>query len=307
MFTTPILFIVFNRPSTTKQVFDRIRLIKPKYLYVAADGPRVNNSSDIQNCNQVKSIINEIDWDCELKTLYRDENLGCGKGVSQAISWFFNQVEYGIILEDDCLPDISFFQFAQEMLIKYENNQHIMIVAGTNPIADKFPMKTSYTFGYTAGIWGWASWKRAWNYYNYTIPEWSNPEVQAQFINFTNNPIWENQFIDGLNKVNKGLLDTWDYQWLFYRMVNNGMGIIPKTNLISNIGFGSLATHTFEENHEMANKSTNSLTFPLIHPNYIIPNNNYDSFLINYFSELNKIVWYKSIYYKFLTLLKSLK
>ena len=304
MFQTPILFIVFNRPSTTQIVFDRIKSIKPKQLFIAADGPRLNHPSDHQNCEEVKSIVQQIDWDCELKTLFRETNLGCGEAPASAISWFFEQVEYGIILEDDCLPDQTFFPFAEEMLIKYQNQPHVMIVAGTNPINDKFPILNSYTFGYSAGIWGWATWKRAWKSYNFNVPEWGNPHTKQQFEDFFTNKKIFNSLKNGLHLVHNQQLDAWDYQWAFYRTMNNGLGIIPQHNLISNIGFGSIATHTFEENHPSSNRPTQPLQFPLNHPPFITPNFNYDYALEQYFSNLNKIPLHKSVYYKFLTILK---
>ena len=172
LFDTPILFIIFNRPDTTQVVFNRIKEIKPKYLFIAADGPRLNVSDEVEKCEETREIINQIDWDCELKTLFRDRNLGCGMGVSSAITWFFDYVEQGIILEDDCLPDLTFFEFTALMLEKYKDNNKIKMISGTNYFFNKVKSKESYYFSKCFFIWGWATWKRAWSEFDFDMKSW---------------------------------------------------------------------------------------------------------------------------------------
>ena len=238
-FDTPILFIIFNRPDTTQIVFNRIKEIKPKYLFIAADGPRLNVSDEVEKCEKTRKIINQIDWDCELKTLFRSENLGCGKGVSSAITWFFDHVEQGIILEDDCVPDLSFFQFAELMLEKYRKNLKVKMVAGTNLLGNNSKNQESYYFSQYFSIWGWATWKRAWNEYDFYMRLW--PEIKSKgiltnkfkFKRKTLNKYWSNIF----DRVFQGKIDTWDYQWFFACLINDGLSIVSKNNLISNIGY----------------------------------------------------------------------
>ena len=131
-FNTPILYLVFNRPGSTQITFEILRKLKPKYLFIGADGPRDGNSEDKRNCNRVKNIIETVDWDCRLHKLFRNNNLGCKRAVSEAIGWFFDQVEKGIILEDDCLPNQSFFRFCSELLEKYKDDNRVGLISGNN-------------------------------------------------------------------------------------------------------------------------------------------------------------------------------
>ncbi len=156
LFNTPVLFIIFNRPETEKRVFEQIRKIKPKYLFVAADGPRKNRSDDAENCEAARKVVDEnVDWPCEVKKLYRNENLGCKLAVSGAIDWFFSNVEMGIILEDDCLPDLSFFKYCEELLNKYLGDNNVMMVSGFNYLGQFCFSRNSYIYSNIGSIWGW--------------------------------------------------------------------------------------------------------------------------------------------------------
>ena len=179
MFNTPILLLVFNRPEHTKRVLNTLRKVRPMNLYIAADGPRRNNQSDSINCQLVKEIlIKWIDWDCEIKTLFRDENLGCGKAVSQSITWFFNHVEDGIILEDDCLPDLSFFKFCEGLLDKYRNVPDVFLISGDNFVNRSINIPWDYYYSSFAHIWGWATWRRVWNKYDFTLSDFSEEKIR---------------------------------------------------------------------------------------------------------------------------------
>ena len=163
---TPVLFLVFNRPDTTKQVFEAIRQAQPPRLYIASDGHRSDREGEWEKVKTVRDyVVNNIDWDCEVKTLFREKNLGCRIAVSTAISWFFENEEQGIILEDDCFPDQSFFPFCEELLWKYQDDKRIMMITGTNSLGTWKSELQSYHFSIYGSIWGWATWKRAWNLY----------------------------------------------------------------------------------------------------------------------------------------------
>ncbi len=297
MFNTPILFILFNRPDTTQRVFDAIKAIKPKKLYVTADGPRKGNKNDLENCPKTREII-KVDWDCEVIILYRDENLGCRNAVSNAITWFFNQEEKGIILEDDCLPDLSFFPYCAELLEKYENNEQIMLISGNNFQNGKKHGDASYYFSRYNHIWGWASWRRVWQ--NYDVDMKSFPEkkkddfLKSIFPKSKARKYWLNRF----ERAYRGEINTWDYQWTYTIFSHNGISILPNVNLISNIGFGNQSTHTAKLNNKMANLPTTHLTFPLIHPNTIEINNEADDYTF-------KTIFSPSLYKKALTYLAS--
>jgi len=243
MFDIPILFIIFNRPETEKKVFEVIRKIRPKILYVAADGPRKNNQFDIEKCVTAKEIIdNSINWPCEVHRLYREKNLGCKMAVSSAIDWFFENEEMGIILEDDCFPEISFFEFCKEMLIRYKDEKRVMIISGDNFQSGRKHGDGSYYFSRYPHVWGWATWKRVWDKYDVNMRSWSTVRGKSsvKFGGFFENIYWRNIF----DSVYSRVVDTWDYQLVYLCLLNNGLNIVPSVNLVQNIGFGFEATHT---------------------------------------------------------------
>jgi hypothetical protein len=236
MLDTPVLFIVFNRPDTTKKVFESIRSIKPRQLFIAADGPRNNNENDEIKCRQVKDIVAGIDWECSVKTLFREENLGCGRAVSGAIDWFFSQVEEGIILEDDTLPDPSFFHFCSFLLKKYRETEEVMHIGGCNfDFFNETKNTQPYFFSNIIHIWGWATWKRSWIKYDFSMTGFSDEKKDLQC-----SPV----FLDLFQKVFAHEIDTWDYQWMYAVLRAQGKAIIPSVNVVQNIGFGQNATHT---------------------------------------------------------------
>lgn len=268
--TTPVALIVFNRPDTTKKVFEAIRLAKPPKLLVIADGARSDRAGEAEKCQQVRDIIDGVDWDCEVLKNYADINLGCGIRPATGIDWVFKNVEEAIILEDDCLPHPTFFKYCEELLIRYRSDPRVMLIGGMNPLVELSSKPYSYYFSHFAGTWGWASWRRAWKFYDYEMKLF--PEaLKAQFLNnISSHPshrlYWQNLFKESFNDRNK---THWDYQWLFARWVQNGLGIIPTVNLISNIGFGVDATHTFGDS-PMAKLEVKELIFPLYHPPFLI-------------------------------------
>lgn len=277
---TPLLFLVFNRPDTTQKVFDKIREAQPPRLYVAADGPRQNRTGEAEKCEEVRNIATNVDWDCEVKTLFQEQNIGCGPGPAAGISWFFENEKHGIILEDDCVPSKSFFPFCEVLLQKYANDNRIMHINGNNFGASDgnfLPSDFTYHFGRFPQVWGWATWRRAWAKYNFKIPNLARVSITNEYWNeiFINNRYkneqmrrWKNVF--GI----KG--NTWDFQWQFSLISNHGLTIVPKKNLISNIGFGDDATHTKWKNNSKANLENFQIKFPLKHPEYIIPDQSID-------------------------------
>jgi GT2 family glycosyltransferase len=279
-FDVPILFVIFNRPETTQKVFESIKLIKPSRLYVAADGPRDGNEQDIENCKRARKIIEQVDWDCKIDRLFREENLGCGKAVSGAINWFFEQVDKGIILEDDCLPDTSFFNFCRTLLNYYENDERIMHIGGTNFQRGNKRGLVSYYFSANVHVWGWATWRRAWKKYDFDVSDVEdfigNNKIQKYFSDSVIKDYWYTIF----RNMRQHKIDTWDYQWLYSVWNNGGLAIIPQINLVSNIGFGSTATHTQGEN-EWANMVTGSIT-DIRHP--VVMGQNKEADLYTFYS-----------------------
>ncbi len=269
MFKIPILFLIFNRQEETKQVFEEIKKQKPKYLYVAADGPRPDKPGEAELCEQTRAVIKEVDWNCEVKTLFREENLGCRKAVSEGITWFFNNVKEGIILEDDCLPSKSFFKFCEENLEKYRHDTRVMHISGENPLDNEFG-DTSYYFSKIPHIWGWASWRRAWSLYDVDFQHFDyfieNNIIENIFKQKEVQKYWNKVF----TRVKNGEINTWDYQWTYALFVNSALSIVPNKNMVSNIGFGATkATHT-NENAKCANRKVYEIG-KIIHPEFIIP------------------------------------
>jgi len=273
-----LLFIIFNRPDTTKRVFDKIREAKPPRLYIAADGPRLSKSNEKDLCAATRAIVAHVDWDCEVKTLFRDTNVGCKEGVSSAIDWFFENEEEGIILEDDCLPAGSFFNFCDVLLEKYRNDTRIRHIAGCNLHFGKKWGDASYYFSNMTHIWGWASWRRVWNDYDKTLYKYSG-EITEKLKSIFPDPFVVSSLTHIFEEVKAGKIDTWDYQLDFANFFNYGLTIIPNENLISNIGFGDGATHTVDSKNIYANIPLGEIA-EVTHPIYVLPEKQADTIVL---------------------------
>jgi len=272
----PVLLLTFNRPIHTQRVWDEIKKQRPKYVFVFQDGAREINLSDVEKCKAVRQIFEKpLEWDCIFKTLYLDENMGCGKGPVTGISWFFENVDMGIILEDDCLPHSDFFKYCDDLLNRYTNYKNVMAIGATT-YHDNYLCNDSYLFSkyFTGGAW--ATWKRAWNKFSLDLES-----VDVKFFkNIINEQFYSSAEINWwLSKVKEIKADTkkkdyWDYQMQIHLLLNNGLAIRPQKNMISNIGFDAEATHTREED----NKSQRQVypCFPLSHPKQIIVNKKKD-------------------------------
>jgi hypothetical protein len=259
-----------------------IKQVKPKYLYVSADGHRIDKLGEKELCEQTRNIIlNGIDWDCELKTLFRNENLGCGKAVSGGITWFFDIVEQGIILEDDCLPDPSFFTYCEELLDKYKHQENVMMISGNNFLFEKSSSIESYYFSNIPHIWGWASWKRAWAKYDFDMKDWKNKREEIIANKFKTRE-QENHLKKNINAVFNKKINTWDYQWVYSILRYNGCSIAPNINLIKNIGFeGTSGTHTNMEAPSWVKLLSTNYIGNLKHPTSITVNkdNDYEDYV----------------------------
>lgn len=264
-FNTPILFLIFNRPDTTQRVFNAIKQIKPKQLFVAADGPRPDKYGEKEKCEQTRDIIKQIDWDCEIRTLFRDKNLGCGIAVSEAITWFFENVGAGIILEDDCLPVDSFFLFCQTMLNKYRNSSQVGMITGTNYLFGYNNFEYSYYFSKHYYVWGWATWKRSWDLYNFSMKDFPNKKFLRKYFD---DKLSSDYYNDQFNVYKYSKMDTWDIQWVATLIKNKLFSIIPIDNQISNIG--DIGTHTNKDVPMSINMSTSIMDIENIkHPQSI--------------------------------------
>ena len=268
-FPVPILFNVFNRPDQTKRVFKMIRKIQPKILYLKADGPREGVLSDYGKCREVRNIIQQIDWDCELHTLFYETNLGCRVAMSAGIDWFFSQVDEGIILEDDCLPDITFFNFCRELLERYRYDERVMMISGDNFLFGRKKLPASYYFSRYGQIWGWATWRRAWAHYDVEMAAFPQFKKDGLISALIPNPREQRHWMYHFEETYEKRIDTWDYQWTLTLLTRHGLAATPAVNLISNIGFNSQATHTKNRRDRLSNIRTGQIR-KVTHPAEVV-------------------------------------
>lgn len=256
----PILFLIFNRPDTTERVFGKLRELKPKRLYVSADGARANKPGEYEKCEQTKAILKNIDWECELKVNFSEINLGCKKGVTKGINWFFENEEEGIILEDDCEPDGSFFNFCKVMLDRYREDKRVMHIGGVNFQDSHKRGDKSYYFSRFCHVWGWATWRDRWEKYDVKMCDYNDDKYNS----IANNVIKDKEIISYYKRlfdlVKSNKLDTWDFQWVWTVWKNDGLSVIPNVNLVKNIGFGEEATHTVSTTSKISELNTGSIS-----------------------------------------------
>lgn len=251
MFKTPILYLIFNRPDVSARTFKSIAEIKPEKLFIAADGPRLENKEDFELCEKTRAtILGLIDWPCKIETLFRDENLGCRRAVSEGISWFFTHVEAGIIIEDDCVATPDFFPYCQKMLVEYNDSLDVGMIQGTNFLG-KTRCKESYFFSKYFIVWGWATWKNKWMLYKDELENWSEVRNTQWLQNIFNNKNVSRYYTLMFDKMSEGTVDTWDSNWVYALLRANQLVICPTRNLISNIGF--VGTFVNKSHHHLMN------------------------------------------------------
>jgi hypothetical protein len=274
---TPVAFLIFNRPEVTSRVFEEIRKAEPPLLLVVADGPRPGHPTDRECCAAARAIIDQVDWSCDVRKNYSDVNLGCRRRVSSGVTWVFQEVEEAILLEDDCLPHPSFFRFCEELLERYRKDDRVGHIGGVNFQEGRKRTDDSYYFSRYNHVWGWASWRRAWEGYDPDLRLWPQIRGGRWLLDLLGGErqvaYWWNTF----ESVYKKKVDTWDYQWTFHCWVQNRLSVVPSVNLVSNIGFDATATHTKGLNPS-AELTMEPMTFPLAHPPYMVRNSVADRF-----------------------------
>lgn len=300
---SPVLLIVFNRPETTKQVFEKIAANKPPKIYIAADGPREGNKKDLIGCKQVRDIVSNIDWDCEVKLNFHKNNLGCKLAVSSAINWFFDNEEEGIILEDDTVPHPDFFEYCKAMLEKYRDNNRVMMISGYNPLGKNLKSNSSF-FSDNPAVWGWASWRRSWKSYDVDLKEWPNVifknYLYSKFPRFV-----ARYYMDAFDSVREGIIDTWDYQLGYCIMSHQGLTLKPMANLIKNIGVVGAHSSMQDENH-FVEFGAIDIKY-LEYPNYVIPDVGMDNNFYNKYLKKMSLKFYISKLLKKLRLYNFIK
>ena len=294
---TAVLFLIFNRPDSTQKVFEAIRQVKPPRLYVAADGPRINRIGERERCEDVRRIATAVDWPCEVKTLLRDENLGCKYSVSSAISWFFDNEEEGIILEDDVLPAFGFFNYCEMLLEYYRDKSEIMMISGCNPVSGQYKSSYSYDFSIYGLVWGWATWKRAWKLYDVDLKKWPSVKKEKQLMHVPKvNKIFEVIWSDIYEKTYLKHIDTWDYQWFFAININHSFIILPKINMVENIGYGEDATHAYKAIPKwVSSLKAGNAPLKYVHPSIIENNEEIDRSVERIVFGVNRFTYIKSV------------
>lgn len=276
---TPVILLIFNRPEPTKRVFAEIARVKPIMLLIVADGPRPDRPDDVHKCEAARKIVERIDWPCEVLTNYSDANLGAKRAVASGLTWAFEKVEEAIILEDDCLPHPTFFRYCEELLSRYHDDERIWVISGANhhPGTRRKNYNYSYYFSRYNHVWGWASWRRAWRYFDVDMKLWPEVSSRGWLFDILGDSTAADYWTEIFDCVCRGEIDAWDYQWTFACWIHNGLSILPRVNLISNIGFGDGATHTRDSQSPFANLPVEAMEFPLLHPPFVIRNTQADN------------------------------
>jgi len=295
-YNTPILLVIFNRPDKVRELVKALAKIQPRNIYITADGPRLHVPTDISRCAEARAVALEIPWKCEVQTKFSDINRGCRYGVTDAIDWFFEQVESGIILEDDCIPNISFFNFCSTLLEKYKNDAQVMRISGNNFQDGTARGEGSYYFSKYTHSWGWATWKRAWNKYKPALERFNEFDKNNQINTLPLSKAAKKFWIKNFRQTIKGD-DSWDSLWLYTVWLNGGLSIIPNKNLVSNIGFGEDATHTKNITHS-SNLNTEALD------NLIYPKEKYSDYEADEYTF--KTLFYRSILRRIFTKISAI-
>lgn len=278
MTDSPVLLITFNRPDTTQKVFDAIRKAKPQKLYIASDAPRSGNLEDERNCALVKEIVKQVDWDCEVYYRFADVNQGCGPGPYNAISWAFENEDRLIILEDDCVPAQPFFNYCEELLERYKNDSRIWIISGNQYTEEAVTTPHSYFFSRYGHSWGWATWKRCWAAMDMSMSKYPliiEQDLYKATFRTKEEAAFFQKTIDRIYYDEELKSHIWDFQFGFAITSNGGLCIVPKKNLVTNIGY--LGTHS-EIKNQFHDRPVDEKFKIISHPDFILCDVNYDAY-----------------------------
>lgn len=276
MFPTPVVLIIYRRPELARQVFDVIRDIQPSELFVIADGPK--DESETEVCQSTRRVVERIDWNCRLTTDFSDHNLGPRHRVVTGLEGVFRAVDRAIVLEDDCVPSPSFFEFCQQLLEYYAGDQRVWEIGGCNFQMGHSRTKASYYFSKYVHTWGWATWRRSWEKFDPDIESWptlrNNGALGSVWASRAEEAYWTRVF----DRVHDGRISTaWDFQWLYAMWCQGARSVVPDTNLISNVGFGHGASHHVDMDPALADLPRAEMV-ELRHPDCLTPVREADEF-----------------------------
>lgn len=294
MVSTAIAFIVFNRPEHTAKTFAAIRAAQPHQLLVIADGPRPNHPTDAFRCAAVREMVSQIDWDCDVRFNFAEQNLGCKQRVSSGLDWVFSQVERAIVLEDDCLPHPTFFDFCDALLDRYANDERVWAITGSNFQNGQVHGEAAYYFARYNHCWGWASWRRAWEHYRGDLPFWPTWRDSASWAALLPDPVERRYWAKNFDRVYHNAIDSWAYAWLASIWHGGGLTATPNVNLIHNIGFDEHATHTRSSRTRRARVVANELG-PLIHPQQVAASPSADAYVFEHTFGGRRLRWPRNL------------
>jgi hypothetical protein len=273
---TSVAFVIFNRPELTAQVFETIRDARPARLFVIADGPRADAPGDVERCAAARAVLDGVDWDCRVSWNTADRNLGVGRRVASGLAWVFRQVREAIVLEDDCLPDPTFFRFCDGLLESCRDDERVMMISGTNPLERWKADAQSFHFSATGSHWGWATWARAWRHYDFGMTTVPDRGLLAALTSRLGDPERAALATRLCTMVRDGLIDSWDVQWTVCQLLRGGLAVVPSVNLVRNAGFGPAATHTRNRLSLGSFLARGSMAFPLTPPPSVEADREYD-------------------------------
>lgn len=255
----PILFLTYQRFNTAERVFSAIQKARPPRLYFASNAPKSSNNEEVAKVRRVRSLLDRVDWPCEVKVRFLEKHLPVKQSVSSSLDWFFEHEEQGIILEDDCLPHPDFFTFCENLLDRYATDERVWVITGDNFQKGVKRGEASYYFSRYNHVWGWASWRRAWQKSDMHMRFWPKWKNSAAWKKFWRDPVERRYWEIILDRMYRGKFTTWDYPWTASVWYYGGLTATPNVNLVSNIGFGQDATHTDDKGHPLANMTANAI------------------------------------------------
>jgi hypothetical protein len=284
-FDTPILLLTFNRPVLLAGLIDKLRSVRPRKIYFASDGPRLVSSTDKLNVDECRALMSSVDWDCQIFRKLNDTNLGCRNGIVSAVNWFFENEEAGIILEDDCWPEPTFFSYCENLLEVHKRDSNVMSITGYNALGVDQSADQNYYFSHFGGIWGWATWRRAWARYdndNENMRSFAESDYLLKLLGDSLGAKRKAFLLEGCKLLQENKIDTWDLNWAYTRHRYSGLTCVPKYNLIRNVGFGNFATNTTSRKETV--KSYGNIEMDAHSELPIIPNREYDEYFISQIS-----------------------
>ena len=298
---TPVAFFIFKRRDATEKVFAEIARARPPRLFVIADGPRKDVPGEAEACTATRAVIDQVDWDCEVQAYYSDVNMGCERRMASGLDWVFSQVEEAIIFEDDCLPQPTFFRFCEELLARYRDDERIAMISGNNFQFGRKRTAYSYYFSRYPHIWGWATWRRAWENYDANMKTWPEIRGGGWLREYSCNLRTIKFRLNKFNDLYEGNGGSWDGKWTFACWLHGQLAVLPNVNLVSNIGFGKDATHTVVVNNVCSAMKTEPIEFPLVHPHFMLRDSVADDFTERIiFPYITWPLYLKGILYNFL-------